>query len=169
MARNNSNCRVSIDLNQNCLHIGAILKDLMETSVFNLWHYNGQNQSTKFYNFVLLRNTFHIPPIIPPFPPPFDKRGSLKIKFLKLFFFSQKRLGTKFKNWRNGNSAFLCIHIMSILPYWSMFQGEFNFSAFWKILKNTCKKFQKFLLKQKLLNFFACFLNFALPTQQTRL
>lgn len=92
MARNNSNCRVSIDLNQNCLHIGAILKDLMETSVFNLWHYNGHNQSRKFYNFVLLRNTFHNPPIIPPFPPPFDKRGSLKIKFLKLFFFPQKRL-----------------------------------------------------------------------------
>ena len=97
IAKNNSNCRVSIDLNQNCLHIGAILKDLMETSVFNLWHYNDQNQSRKFYDFVLLRNTFHSPPIIPLFPPTLWQKGSLKIKFLELFFSPKKLLGLNSK------------------------------------------------------------------------
>ena len=97
IAKNNSNCRVSIDLNQNCLHIGAILKDLMETSVFNLWHYNDQNQSRKFYNFVLLRNTFHSPPIIPLSPPTLWQKGSLKIKFLELFFSPKKLLGLNSK------------------------------------------------------------------------
>lgn len=97
IAKNNSNCRVSIDLNQNCLHIGAILKDLMETSVFNLWHYNDQNQSRKFYSFVLLRNTFHSPPIIPLFPPTLWQKGSLKIKFLELFFSPKKLLGLNSK------------------------------------------------------------------------
>ena len=97
IAKNNSNCRVSIDLNQNCLHIGAILKDLMETSVFNLWHYNDQNQSRKFYNFVLLRNTFHSPSIIPLFPPTLWQKGSLKIKFLELFFSPKKLLGLNSK------------------------------------------------------------------------
>ena len=97
IAKNNSNCRVSIDLNQNCLHIGAILKDLMETSVFNLWHYNDQNQSRKFYNFVLLRNIFHSPPIVPLFPPTLWQKGSLKIKFLELFFSPKKLLGLNSK------------------------------------------------------------------------
>ena len=147
IAKNNSNCRVSIDLNQNCLHIGAILKDLMETSVFNLWHYNDQNQSRKFYNFVLLRNTFHSPPIIPLFPPTLWQKGSLKIKFLELFFFPKKTFGTKFKNWRTVHFS-----VYTLCQYYLIevcFKVSWIFLLFEKYLK-TCKKFQKFLLKRKL-------------------
>lgn len=145
IAKNNSNCRVSIDLNQNCLHIGAILKDLMETSVFNLWHYNDQNQSRKFYNFVLLRNTFHSPPIIPLFPPTLWQKGSLKIKFLELFFSPKKLLGLNSKIEEQYISLYTHYVNITLLKYVSRWV---EFSAFWKIFKNM-QKISKVLVKTK--------------------
>ena len=144
IAKNNSNCRVSIDLNQNCLHIGAILKDLMETSVFNLWHYNDQNQSRKFYNFVLLRNTFHSPPIIPLFPP--RQKGSLKIKFLELFFSPKKLLGLNSKIEEQYISLYTHYVNITLLKYVSRWV---EFFCFLKNIKKHMQKISKVLVKTK--------------------
>ena len=145
IAKNNSNCRVSIDLNQNCLHIGAILKDLMETSVFNLWHYNDQNQSRKFYNFVLLRNTFHSPPIIPLFPPTLWQKGSLKIKFLELFFSPKKLLGLNSKIEEQYISLYTHYVNITLLKYVSRWV---EFFCFLKNIKHM-QKISKVLVKTK--------------------